>query len=268
MKCPCGRGPFWGGFLVGLIAIFFPHILGVGYDATDASSQTTVFVDLIARAHCLKGGCDLDHIGQSIWRRRIFSLTLSWRHDRRSIWFDRRHDVSTLDLQPWFICNHRMGAVAASILGAPISTVLIAFELTGDYNVTIALLLAVAISTSLHRAFLGKSFFHWQLTTRGLFLNDGPHKYILHTLKVEQFMTPLGEDEDDFFNKEGESERPWLPISATIEQALRSFDRTGQDRIAVIDHRYPKIIVGWARKEQALHHYNQALIDIHIEQNR
>jgi len=105
------------------------------------------------------------------------------------------------------------------------------------------------------------------LTTRGLSLKEGPHRSILHTLLVSQFLTPLGEQESDVFNQEGENKRPWLPLSATIEQALRSFDRTGLDKIAVVDLQNPDKIVGYALKVDALHHYNKALVDAHVEQN-
>ncbi len=54
-----------------------------------------------------------------------------------------------------------LGAVTAAVLGAPISTTLIVFELTGGTAMTIALLLAVSISSGLSQAILGQSFFHW-----------------------------------------------------------------------------------------------------------
>ncbi len=51
-----------------------------------------------------------------------------------------------------------MGAVAGAVLGAPISTTVIVFELTGGYALSIALLLTVAIAHGAHpgaaRAFL------------------------------------------------------------------------------------------------------------------
>jgi len=37
---PLWLRPIIGGFLIGCIAIFFPHILGVGYDATDAALKS------------------------------------------------------------------------------------------------------------------------------------------------------------------------------------------------------------------------------------
>ena len=41
-----------------------------------------------------------------------------------------------------------MGAVAAAVLGAPISTTLIVFELTGDWQTGLAVMVSVSISTA------------------------------------------------------------------------------------------------------------------------
>ena len=56
-----------------------------------------------------------------------------------------------------------MGAVAGAVLGAPISTILMIFELTGDYELTIAVMIATVISSTIAQQVLGFSFFHWQL---------------------------------------------------------------------------------------------------------
>merc|ERR1711969_90980 len=42
-----------------------------------------------------------------------------------------------------------MGAVAAAVLGAPISTTLIVFEMTGDWQTGLAVMVAVSMSTAL-----------------------------------------------------------------------------------------------------------------------
>ena len=52
-------------------------------------------------------------------------------------------------------------------MGAPISTTLIVFELTGDDAITISLMGSVALATLLTHSMIGKSFFHWQLSRRG-----------------------------------------------------------------------------------------------------
>ena len=191
LDIPLWLRPVIGGFLVGAIAIYFPQVLGVGYDSTDAALKQQFSLTLLLELLLLKALATSITLA-SRFGGGVFSPSLYL-----GAMVGGAFGLVASMVFPLLESSHGlyaitgMGAVAASILGAPISTVLIAFELTGDYNVAIALLIAVSISTSVHNAFLGQSFFHWQLTSRGLFLDDGPHRYILHTLKVSQFMTPL-----------------------------------------------------------------------------
>jgi len=78
-----------------------------------------------------------------------------------------------------------MGAVAAAVLGAPISTTLIVFELTDDYPLTIAVMVGVVISSIIAQQFLGKSFFNWQLERAGLDLKSGFETTLLRSIKVK-----------------------------------------------------------------------------------
>ena len=76
-----------------------------------------------------------------------------------------------------------MGAVAAAVFGAPISTTLIVFELTGNWQVGLAVMAAVSTSTALTSKFVDKSFFLNQLTRRNLNLISGPKFYLLRNKK-------------------------------------------------------------------------------------
>jgi chloride channel protein, CIC family len=60
-----------------------------------------------------------------------------------------------------------MGAVAAAVLGAPVSTTLIVFEMTGDWQTAIAVLAAVSTATAVASRFIHRSFFLTQLARRG-----------------------------------------------------------------------------------------------------
>jgi len=56
-----------------------------------------------------------------------------------------------------------MGAVAGAVLGTPISTILIVFELTGSYEVTSVVMVAMAVAAVVisqvdHRSFFICSF--------------------------------------------------------------------------------------------------------------
>ena len=52
-----------------------------------------------------------------------------------------------------------MGAVAAAVFEAPISTTLIVFELTGDWQIALAVMFTVSISTALFSRIVDQSFF-------------------------------------------------------------------------------------------------------------
>ncbi len=81
-----------------------------------------------------------------------------------------------------------MGAVAAATLGAPISTALIIFEMTGDYELTLAVMLAVVVSTGVFRHLHGRTFFTAQLERRGLDLKGGFESSLLRAGRVESIM--------------------------------------------------------------------------------
>jgi CIC family chloride channel protein len=81
-----------------------------------------------------------------------------------------------------------MGAVAGAVLGAPISTILIIFEITGDYQMTIAVMVAVVIASLLTQQFAGRSFFALQLARRGIDLKGGREVGLLRGIRVRQVM--------------------------------------------------------------------------------
>jgi len=95
-----------------------------------------------------------------------------------------------------------MAAVAGSVIGAPISTILIVFELTGSYQVTLALMGATAVASLISSRLFDISFFNLQLKRRGLALTDSRARLALRQRTVDSVMdqdfvtirqkTPLG----------------------------------------------------------------------------
>jgi chloride channel protein, CIC family len=91
-------------------------------------------------------------------------------------------DVVTSDLAVYTIVG--MGAVSAAVLGAPISTTLMIFELTGDYSVTMGVMIAVAISSFVIRAITPYSFFTLTLLQRGVEVQNGLDLSVLRDTHV------------------------------------------------------------------------------------
>jgi CIC family chloride channel protein len=87
-----------------------------------------------------------------------------------------------------------MGAVSGAVLGAPISTTLIVFELTGDWQAGIAVMVAVALASVIADRMVARSFFLTQLARKGLNVAVGPQGYLRRTLRVGDLMRPRGSD--------------------------------------------------------------------------
>ena len=81
-----------------------------------------------------------------------------------------------------------MGATAAAVLGAPISTVLMVFELTGSYPMAVGSMVAVVFAVGLARAITGHSFFTRQLQMLGLDIRDGKDVSLLQNTQVSEIL--------------------------------------------------------------------------------
>jgi len=263
---PLWLRPVVGGFAVGAIAIAFPGVLGVGYEATDLALKqelplTMLFALLIAKTAATAITL-ASRFGGGIFSPSLYLGAMT----------GGAFGIVAASAFPEMASSHGlyailgMGAVAAAVLGAPVSTTVIVFELTGGYALSIALLLSVSIATGLTQAVHGKSYFHWQLGMRGVCLHEGTHAYLIASVKVRQFMDPPPEEEDAraFDPASG----PYLHASDSLESALRIFDETGRDGLPVVERGRATRIIGTARHVRALNHFNKALIKVSEEEHR
>lgn len=268
-RIPLWLRPAIGGFLVGLIALAFPEVLGVGYEATnralnvDDGMGIALLIALLAAKTAATSITLASRFAGGIFSPSLYLGAMAG----GAFGLIATSVFPELASSGGLYAILGMGAVASAVLGAPISTAMVVFELTGGYAMTIALLVTVAIATALTHAVHGESFFHWQLSTRGLFLQEGPHKEITRSLTVRQFMKPLDEDEVPE-PIEPNDDRQWVLASDSLEAALRLFDTSGHHRLAVVEATDTTVVVGWADHLTALHAFNKALIDSHVEEHR
>ncbi|MEO0618720.1 MAG: chloride channel protein [Pseudomonadota bacterium] len=269
VRIPLWLRPAIGGALVGMIALVFPEVLGVGYEATnqalqqDAALGIGLMIALLAAKTAATSITIASRFGGGIFSPSLYLGAMTggaFGLIAASVFPDVASSGGLYAILG-------MGAVASAVLGAPISTAMVVFELTGGYAMTIALLVTVAIANGLTHAVHGESFFHWQLGTRGLFLHEGPHQAIMRRMLVRGFMTPLKDDEV-VEPISSESDVSWILASDTMDDALRQFDRTGRHRLAVVESRDLATVIGWADHITALHAFNDELIDSHREEHR
>ena len=258
--------PMIGGALVGAIAVYLPEIIGVGYEATDKAlkqqySLIMLFTLLIAKT-AATAITIASRFGGGVFSPSLYLGAMT----------GGAFGIIAASAFPEMASSHGlyaivgMGAVSAAVLGAPISTTLIVFELTGGYEVTIALLLAVSMSMGLMQAFHGHSFFHWQLSMRGIFLDEGPQKQLMRTIFVRDFMTPLRDDET--YNWGDDDSVPMLTPDDTLASAIKTFNDVGLARIPVVDANDVSVTLGWAEHVKALDALNAALNEVNAEEHR
>lgn len=221
--------PMLAGSLLGLLAIPFPHIIGVGYQTTFAAlrgalslPQVLVFAlaKVLAVALTLGG-----RMGGGIFSPSLVLGALT------GLAFGMIATAACPDLSgdTTVYAMAGMGAVAAAILGAPISTALIVFEMTGDYQVGIAVMTTVAMSSALASRILHRSFFLTQLELRGVQIAEGPQVWLPRQMRINSLVRPVGAENapaPDLMRNLVLSGRR-LADGATLGEALAEFDRMG-----------------------------------------
>lgn len=229
--------PAIAGALLGAIAIAYPHIIGVGYETTSRAltgdmilHEAIVFtvIKVIAVAITMAGRMGGGVFSPALMVGGMTGLAFGL------VATGLLPDVSGSET---LYALAGMGAVAAAVLGAPISTTLIVFELTGDWQTGLAVMVSVSISTALASRMVDRSFFLTQLEHRGVHLSAGPQAYLLAMFRVKNVMRapgdPLAPDEATLW-KAIEAGHIIGP-DATLEDALPVFETTGRAFIAVAE---------------------------------
>jgi len=157
-----------------------------------------------------------------------------------------------------------MGAVAAAVLGAPISTTLIVFELTGDWQTGLAVMVSVSMSTAVASRLVDRSFFLSQLERRNVHLAAGPQAYLLAMFRVAGVMRKPGDagaaDEEACLRMIEQG--LYVPQSATLETALPRFEKSGVAYLPVVTlegEAQTPVLQGALFHVDALKAYNRAL---------
>jgi CIC family chloride channel protein len=256
--------PIWalppvGGLVVGLIAVRYPEVLGVGYEPTAralahdfALSALLILLGLKIVATAASIAC---RFGGGIFSPSVYLGAMTGAAFGAMLSFAPGDLFATAP----FFAVVGMGAVAGAVLGAPLSTTLIVFELTASYDTAIAALVAVSLATIVTQKVVGGSYFQRQIEPRGYELRQGPQRVILMTVRVRDFMTPIAE------GKETEApDGPALYEDDTLGRALGFLEAEGLDG-APVKARASDAITGWVTRADALLAYNTRLVEAHVE---
>jgi CIC family chloride channel protein len=259
--------PAIAGAILGLIAIFFPHIIGVGYETTfNALNGNIAFwaavifvaVKIIAVAVTIAGRMGGGIFSPSLMVGALTGIAFGWVANAA---------IPSVESYEVLYALAGMAAVAAAVLGAPISTALIVFEMTGDWQAGVAVMVAVSLSSAVASRLVHRSFFLNQIERAGVHLAAGPQAYLLGTFNVARLMREVKGEKKECLEmiERGIS----LDAQATLENAMPFFGKNGKEFLPVVAEAkgVNAELLGVLYEVDALRAFNEALVETSREEH-
>lgn len=189
------HGPEWlrpavGGLLLGGVLLALPQLYGVGYPVLENAvrSQYTLGFLLLLLAGKIVATSLTIGIGGS---GGVFAPSLFIGAATGAAFGDLTHDLAPhLAAPAGAYALVGMGAVFAGAARAPITAVLILFELTGEYTIILPLMTAVVLATLVSRLITPDTIYTLKLSRRGVDLHASAQTRRLRTLSVAGALEP------------------------------------------------------------------------------
>ncbi|MGA8414113.1 MAG: chloride channel protein [Xanthobacteraceae bacterium] len=180
--------PALGGALVGGMALVTPHVLGSGHGAIHIAAMIDLPMAVVAVMFLLKCLASIVSLGTNFRGGLFFTSLLIGALGGRLFANLMSAAWPSLGLDPHIYAIIGMGALSASVIGAPLTMTFIALETTGDFWLTAAVLIAVIISTQVTRELFGYSFATWRFHLRGETIRSAADIGWLRELTVRRMM--------------------------------------------------------------------------------
>jgi CIC family chloride channel protein len=181
--------PALGGFLLGLLLLKWPQAFGVGYGGINIALNSAmpallllslILVKILATSITLGSGGSGGIFAPSLFIGAMTGGFFGWGAGYL-------FPGITAGMGAYALVG--MGALVAGTTQAPITAILIIFELTNDYNIILPLMSACLISTILSTVIMHEgSIYTLKLLRRGIDIRGGMEQNILRSLKVKDLM--------------------------------------------------------------------------------
>ena len=203
--------PILGGILIGVIGLKFSHIFGVGYESIDACltnnlgfwlALVLVFAKILSTSLTLGSGGSGGIFAPSLFLGAMTGNVIGS--------FFHQSFPSSIS-SPGAFSLVGMGAVVAAATHAPITAIIIIFELTNDYKIILPLMLSCIIASLMTVGVHKESIYTMKLKRRGIIFSEGREVNILKSFSVKDF---ISHDHQLFINTER--------VGKIIDQAIGS----------------------------------------------
>ncbi|MBN1615460.1 MAG: chloride channel protein [Deltaproteobacteria bacterium] len=178
-----------GGILVGIIALRFPQIMGVGYESIEKvllNQEIWIVLLLLIPMKILATSISIGSGGSGgIFAPSLFIGAMLG----GAFGFAAHLFFPQIAAYPGAYAIVGMGAVVAGTTHAPIQALLIIFELTQNYMIIPPLMFCCVISTFIARGVKRESIYSLKLLRRGIDIKSGRDINVLKGMHVRDFMT-------------------------------------------------------------------------------
>ncbi len=267
-----GHRPEWarpavGGLLLGLLLLAIPQLYGVGYPVlykAVAGSYVLWFLLLLAAGKMVATSLTIGIGGSGgVFAPSLFiGATSGMAYGEIA-----RHLLGPAAGQPALYAAVAMGAVFTSAARAPLTSLASVVEMTGDFALTLPVMLAVAIATATSRVLSYGTIYTTKLLRRGTDIDRPTPWRALQDLRVADAMHPFPAPMAAAADGNGHGtgpDRPSLPGPVTyrrqpqavfagesLAQALRQLVIYGRDGLPVLSSDGQQV-AGWVTNNRVL----------------
>ncbi len=181
--------PFTGGIGIGLIGLLFPQVMGVGYDTINLALHgnliwyiafALIFVKVFATALTLGSGGSGGIFAPSLFMGAMLG----------EFFGSFVHSVfPSMTGNPGAYALVAMGGLVAGTTRAPITAIIIVFELTNDYRIILPLMITCIISMIISTKLTRESIYTLKLLLRNIGLKEGVETNIMESIFAKDVLT-------------------------------------------------------------------------------
>lgn len=180
--------PALGGFIVGIISIFTPQILGNGYSYMEQALAGQMFWGLAFILVFMKIMCTSITLGSG-GMGGIFAPSLFIGAMLGTAFGSSVHSIFPTLTAAETYSVVGMGAVAGAVMQAPLTNILMLFELTNDYTLILPIMATCIASSYTYQRFTKHSIYIQYLLNKGINIRHGREASIMNSIKVSDVMT-------------------------------------------------------------------------------
>ena len=181
--------PAIGGLIVGMISIFMPQILGNGYDVMEQALTGQMFWGLAFLLVFMKIICTSITLGSGgmggVFAPSLFIGAMVGTAFGSSVHFI----FPTLSASAETYSVVGMGAVAGAVMQAPLTNILMLFELTNDYTLILPIMATCIAASYTYQRFTKHSIYMQNLLNKGINIRHGREASIMNSIKVQDVMS-------------------------------------------------------------------------------